>query len=1027
MKQDAVSIEKYQHKDVEEKWRDAWEKSSLDTPDLAAANNPFYNLMMFPYPSAEGLHVGNMYAFTGSDIYGRFKRMAGYDVFEPIGLDGFGIHSENFALKIGRHPMDHAKITEKNYYNQLHNIGAMFDWTRTVETYDPDYYRWTQWLFVQMFKHGLCYRGKAEVNWCPGCKTVLADEQVIDNSCERCGKTVEKRQLEQWFFKITAYAEKLLQNSFSLDWAKKVKVAQQAWIGKKEGINITYPVVTDSGEKVSEVTCFTTRPDTNFGATFVVLAPEHPFVGELLGSGDGSSLSKRVTKQVNAVTTAQIHDYIDASLRKTAQERAAEGRKKTGVFTGFYCVNGLNDKKLPLYISDFVLADFGTGAVIGVPGHDKRDYEFAMQFDIDIERVVIAKDGDVSPISRIEQVQEEEGIMVNSGFLNGLPISEAIHRMMDHLEKKGWGKRVTTYHLRDWLISRQRYWGPPIPMIFCEACAQKGQSWFTHRETAEVANENLDSISVSLAEDAFSYPSRQPRSQSEIEQNFIGSPRSHFDDLSIGLLDNSAHWAVGWYPVPESDLPVVLPRIDDYKPGDDGVAPLAKHKDFYNVACPQCGSAARRETDVSDTFLDSSWYFLRYPSVGNYHEGDAGTGAGSVSHFEMSAEGASQREDRTARKMRHATKAPDGSFPWDPQITRRWLPVHMYTGGAEHSVLHLMYSRFVTMALHDWGYIDFDEPFSTFYAHGLVIKDGAKMSKSKGNVVNPDEYIGLYGADALRLYLMFTGPYDQGGDFRDSAMEGMSRWVQKVWRLAIKNISTYHALDSLAPSDSSWHSPVSSATVKKALHRAIKKVGEDIEHRRYNTAIAAMMELVNTIGEEGARLQTPERRSDGGQGVMGLDDIRDFLKMLAPFAPYMTEELFQRMKSTMTNDPALPAGRQTSMSNENGDTKAKTVSQYTFTKSISIHVQPWPVYDPKFLEEETVEIAVQVNGKLRDTIVVKSHLPAMLRKALQAGMSKVQGDVEKEARASERVARHLEGKSVKKVIFIPGKIINFVV
>lgn len=847
------SPDRYNHKEVEARWRKAWEEVKLDTPDVIRAKKPFYNLMMFPYPSAEGLHVGNMYAFTGSDIYGRFKRMQGYDVFEPIGLDGFGIHSENYALKIGRHPMDHAAITQKNYYNQLHTIGAMYDWTRTVETYDPSYYKWTQWLFVQMFKHGLAYRGKAQVNWCPSCKTVLADEQVIDNACERCGNVVEKRLLEQWFFKITAYAEKLLQNSYSLDWSEKVRVAQQAWIGKKEGIHITYNVVTENDAPIGEVTCFTTRPDTNFGATFVVIAPEHPFVGTMLQTIGDSSIRKRAPDAIKDTRTFQIEQYIRTSTKKSPQDRIAAGRKKTGVFTGLYCVNGLNGRKMPLYISDFVLMSVGTGAVVGVPGHDKRDFEFAMQFDIPIIRVVVVSDGDSSPISQAEQVQEDEGIMVSSGFLDGMDIHAAKEKMMDHLEKNGWGKRVTTYHLRDWLISRQRYWGPPIPMINCSKC--------------------------------------------------------------------------GWQPVPEADLPVVLPRIDDYKLGDNGVAPLAKHKEFYETICPGCGSKAVRETDVSDTFLDSSWYFLRYPSV---------------------------------------AEATSGQDLFDPDITKKWLPVHMYTGGAEHSVLHLMYSRFVTMALRDFGYIDWDEPFTTFYAHGLVIKDGAKMSKSKGNVVNPDEYISLYGADALRLYLMFTGPFDQGGDFRDSAMEGMSRWVQKVWRMVQKSMSK--------------HSQLSSATVKKVLQRAIKKVGEDIERRRYNTAIAALMELVNIVNDQ--------------SGVLAIDDLKKFLLILAPFAPYMTEELYQRM------------------TNEN---KTINTSQYIFTKSNSIHFQPWPAYDEAILVEDTIEVVVQVNGKLRDTIEMKRE------------MGNVQSNVETVARASQKVAKHLEGKTIKKVIFIPGKLINFVV
>lgn len=848
---------RYRHREIEGKWRAEWEKTALDTPDILQAKRPFYNLMMFPYPSAEGLHVGNMYAFTGADIYGRFKRMQGYDVFEPIGLDGFGIHSENYAFKVGRHPMDQAAISERHFYNQLHTIGAMYDWKRTLETYDPDYYRWTQWLFIQMFKHGLAYRGKGQVNWCPGCKTVLADEQVIEDKCERCGNLVYNRALEQWFFKITAYAEKLLKNLSKLDWSEKVKLAQERWIGKKEGINIKYPVVDETGKRLSEVTCFTTRPDTNFGATFVAIAPEHPLVAELLN----------FKFQISNFKLKEINDYLDQIRKKSNEERAIGGRKKTGVFTGLYCVNQLNNYKMPLYISDFVVMEVGTGAVVGVPGHDRRDFEFAQAMKLPIIRVVVGPDGNTSPITKIEEVQEESGVMINSDFLNGLEIHEATQKMMNRLEKEGWGKRATAYHLRDWLISRQRYWGPPIPMIFCENCKAQGRG-----ERQEMP---------------------------------------------------------GWWTVPEKDLPVLLPRIEDYKPGDDGVPPLAKHKEFYETSCPGCRSKAVRETEVSDTFLDSSWYFLKYPSLGRSGQGDKGA-----------------------------------KLPWDPSVTQKWLPVDMYTGGAEHSVLHLLYSRFVCMALHDMGFIDFDEPFTSFYAHGLVIKDGAKMSKSKGNVVTPDEYISSYGADALRLYLMFTGPYDQGGDFRDAAMEGMHRWVQRVWKMSVRSIAAFASGASCGPLGMS---------IRKALHRTIKKVGEDIERRRYNTAIAAMMELVNEVSDSG--------------GVMALDDLNDFLKILAPFAPYMTEELYQR---------------------------ARAVSSKSHYPTDSIHRQPWPSYDLRLLEEDTAEVVVQVNGKLRDTIEVEKQ------------KAKGKGEVEKVARASRRVARHLEGKTVKKVVFVPGRLINFV-
>ncbi len=905
----------YDHQEVEAKWQRIWEEKKINQMDLArikkplgsVGGKPFYNLMMFPYPSAEGLHIGNMYAFTGSDIYGRFKRMQGDNVFEPIGLDGFGIHSENYALKIGKHPMEQAQISKKNFYRQLRQIGGMFDWTRTVETYDPEYYCWTQWLFVQMFKHGLAYRGKAEVNWCPSCKTVLADEQVIDarlpapgsaatggqGRCERCGNIVEKRLLEQWFFRITAYAGKLLENlvgsarsGVNLDWSAKVKIAQENWIGRKEGINITYPVMDAADKKVGEVVCFTTRPDTNFGATFVVLSPEHPFVNQVL-------------KVIDKERLVRIRKYVEAAQKKSKEERIAEARKKTGVATGLYCFNQLNGHRMPLFVSDFVVMDVGTGAVVGVPGHDKRDFEFAQVFKLPVARVVKGKDDDTSPITKISQVQEEAGTMINSEFLNGLDIHEATQKMMDYLEKQGWGERVVTYHLRDWLISRQRYWGPPIPMIYCSTCASKGKSWFTTDEAKDVVTE-------------------------------LRIQNSMTKKLSSGIWDLSSPASMaGWYPVPETQLPVELPYIKDYKPGDDGIAPLAKHKEFYEVECPGCGGKAIRETDVSDTFLDSSWYFLRYPSVGS-------------------------------STSKHA--------PFDPEITKKWLPVTMYTGGAEHSVLHLMYSRFITMALHDWGYLDFEEPFTRFYAHGLVIKDGAKMSKSKGNVVTPDEYIASYGADALRLYLMFMGPFDQGGDFRDTAMEGMSRWVGRVWQLGVKS-------EKLKVKSESQE-------IRKALHRLIRKVTEDTEKRRYNTAIAAMMEFTNLVADE-------------GKGI-GVAEAKIFVKLLAPYAPHLAEELWHRLRYT----------------SEDAEVSASWRIPASWT---SVHDESWPQFDPAALVEDTLEIIVQVNGKLRDTIEVKSE------------KCKVKSDVEAAARSSAKVAKHLERKTVKKVIFVPGKLLNFVV
>jgi len=821
-----MRAQKYNHKAVEHSWQKRWREATVDETPIDTAQKPFYNLMMYPYPSAEGLHIGNMYAFTGSDIYGRFKRMQGFDVFEPIGLDGFGIHSENYAFKVRRHPMDHARITEENFYRQLVAIGCIFDWSRTLETYNSSYYHWTQWLFVQMFRHGLAYREKANVNWCPGCKTVLADEQVIAEKCERCGNIVEKRLLEQWFFRITAFAGKLLENLRTLDWSAKVKLAQQNWIGKKRGMVIKFPIKDPKGNSKS-IEIFTSRPDTLWGTTFIALS-----IG---------------WDEVPEITTADNQASVRNFIRKWGGKRAVDSTEKEGVRTGAFAINPVNNREIPIWVANYVVRDYGTGAVMGVPAHDARDYAFAQKYKIDIVRVI---SGDQLPY-------EGEGQITASGDWNTWLMPQDIVKVYRWLEDKKIGKQTDHYHLRDWLVSRQRYWGAPIPMVYCEACAASNKG----------------------------------------------------EQLTMP----------GWYAVPEKDLPVILPRIEDYKPGDDGVAPLAKHREFFETKCPKCKGKAVRETDVFDTFLDSSWYFLRYPSVGS---GSAET------------------------------------KPFDPTITKKWLPVSMYTGGAEHSVLHLMYSRFVTMALHDWGLLDFEEPFTRFYAHGLVIKDGAKMSKSKGNIVNPDEYIRLYGADAVRLYLMFMGPFDQGGNFQDTAMEGMSRWVSRVWSIATRSISQ---VTSEKPN----------IEIQKALHRLVKKVGEDIEKRRYNTAIAAMMEFTNFVAD--------------AKAILSLNDLGIFVKLLAPFAPYMCEELWQKLHPG------------------------------TFNAQRSIHRQPWPTYDPKAIVEETVTVIVQVNGKHRDTLSV----------AAQMGQNK--DDVEKLAHTSNKVQKYLTGGTVKKIVFVPGRLINYVI
>jgi leucyl-tRNA synthetase len=854
-------IKKYDPSSIEPKWQSKWESEEVYQPDLSNAKRPFYNLMMFPYPSAEGLHIGSIFTFGGVDVYGRFKRMQGYDVFEPIGLDGFGIHSENHALKTGVHPMDHAKTTEENFYRQLHTTGISYAWKNKLETYDPNYYKWTQWLFTELFKAGLAYKKESPVNFCPSCKTVLADEQVIDGKCERCDSVVEKRNLKQWFFRITSYADRLLENIETLDWSDRVRIAQRNWIGKKEGINITYRI-EESQEKII---VFTTRPDTNFGATFIALAPEHP-------------LALKITTPDKK---EEVQAYIKQATKKSEIERASEGKEKTGVFTGAYAINQLTGYRMPIWISDFVLAGFGTGALVGVPGHDKRDFEFARKFKLNVKRVVVGRDGDQSIIKDIEQVQAEAGTMINSEFLNGMDINEATDRIMGYMEEKGYGEKVATYHLRDWLISRQRYWGPPIPMIFCESCAKTGKSWFT----------------------------------SEAGKSHVSNKKN----------ETSATEAVGWYPVEQKDLPVELPYVKDYKPLGTGKSPLGSYPDFYETKCPHCGSEATRETDVSDTFLDSAWYFLRYLAT-DWKDVPFPMKGSEAQKFKGTKETKEEVENRM-----------------------RYLPVTMYIGGTEHSVLHLLYSRFTTMVLHDLGYVDFEEPFSRFYAHGLIIKDGAKMSKSKGNVINPDVYIKKFGADAVRCYLLFLGPFNQGGDFQDTAMEGMFRFIKRVWALFIgQSILGEQVADS----------------ARKMLHETIKGVTEDLEELRYNTALAKLMTHYNFLSK---------------QKTISKEEAEVFLKLFAPFAPHITEELWQ----TMGNN-------------------------------FSIHTSAWPSYEAKFIQEDRVKIPVQVNGKHRGTLEVASE--TISDKEL----------IEKMAKKDKGVAKFLEGKTVRQIIYVPGKVLNFV-
>jgi leucyl-tRNA synthetase len=796
---------------LERKWQRRWQERGTNEPDLKGATSPFYQLMMFPYPSAEGLHVGNVFAFTGADIHGRFQRLQGNSVFEPIGFDAFGIHSENYALKVGGHPMRLIPQNIENFRRQLRRVGLMVDWKHELSTTDVRYYKWTQWIFLQLFKAGLAYKKKAAVNWCPNDKTVLANEQVENGLCERCGAPVEQRLLEQWFFRITDYAERLLHNLEWIDWSESTKSAQRNWIGRSDGAEISFLI---AGSDAPPVVVFTTRPDTIFGATYLVLAPEHPRVAALTRPSE----------------RAAVEAYRERTAKKDVVTRKmGESAEKTGVFTGSYATNPATGERIPIWIADYVLMEYGTGAIMAVPGHDERDFAFAQAYELPIIRVVAPDDADAS--APLAEAYSGAGRLVNSGMFDGVPVDEAKARVTEWLVGLAAAKPVVNYRLHDWTISRQRYWGPPIPIIYCDDC--------------------------------------------------------------------------GMQPVPEDQLPVILPEIENFRPDDTGISPLARHEEWYRVPCPKCGKLARRETDVSDTFLDSSWYFLRYPS----------------------------------------TDIDD--VPFDPAITRKWLPVSSYIGGNEHAVLHLLYSRFITMVLHDLGHLTFEEPYTRFRAHGLIIREGAKMSKTKGNVVNPDAYIERWGADTFRTYLMFLGPFEEGGDFRDAGISGVRRFLDRLW-------SSAHAARTDGAPD---------IAVMRKLHQTIRKVGEDTAKLSYNTAIAAMMEYMNV-------LRASER-------VAHRDEVEPLVQLVAPFAPHIAEELWE-----------------------------------LFGHEGGVFESRWPQYDSALATVDEIELVVQVNGKVRGKIHAARDITQEAALAL--------------ARAEAGIARFLTG-APKKIIFVPGRLLNIVV
>lgn len=811
--------QKYDPQEIETKWQQRWATDRIYRVGQNDSRPKFYALTMFPYTSGD-LHIGHWYAMAPSDAYARFKRMQGYNVLHPMGFDAFGLPAENAAISRGIHPYDWTMKNIKNMRRQLRSMGATYDWSREVVTCLPSYYKWTQWFFLKFYHAGLAYRGKGPVNWCPRCQTVLANEQVVgEGICERCSTPVTKRELEQWFFRITKYAEELLDHS-GLDWPERIKIMQRNWVGKSEGTEISFRL-EEEGMEQKEIRVFTTRPDTIFGVTFFLLAPEHPMV---------SRLTKREHR-------TEVEEYIAWCRRQTEYERLALGREKTGVFLGSYVINPITKERVPIWIADYVLPTYGTGAVMAVPAHDQRDLEFARKFKLAV-RTVIAPPGWTG--EELEEAYVGPGAMVNSGEFNGLPDEQGYEAICALLEKEGWGKRTIVYHLRDWLISRQRYWGAPIPIIYCDKC--------------------------------------------------------------------------GIVPVPEEDLPVLLPPDAEFKP--TGESPLKYCESFVNTTCPECSGPARRETDTMDTFMCSSWYFLRY----------------------------------TSPKTRGA--------PFDAAKVKYWLPVDVYTGGAEHAVMHLFYARFFIKALNDMGLIDFDEPFARLFNQGTIIYRGDKMSKSRGNVISPDEYVATLGADAVRGYLMFIGPWELGGEWSDRGIIGISRWLNRVWSLVTTDYAS-RVVD-----------PEAEKALLRLTHKTIKEVTADLEKFRFNTMLSSLMELSNYL----SRVKESGTVSDS----LWRETIGYFLLLLAPSAPHLAEELWNR----------------------NGH-------------AYSIHDQSWPKYVDELAEEKEVTLVIQVNGRVRDKVLVPASISEVEARELALGR--------------ERVKAYISGRSPARVIYVPKRVVNIVV
>lgn len=831
---------KYIPHDIELKWREKWVAEKLYEFKEDATKEKYYNLVEFPYPSGD-LHLGHWFAFVPPDVHARYKRMLGYNVFFPNGFDAFGLPAENAAIKRGIHPQDWTMSNIATMTKQFETMGTIIDWSHKVISCLPQYYRWNQWIFIQMFKKGLAYRGKAFSNWCPSCQTVLANEGIESGKCWRCGTEVVQKEIEQWFLKITDYADKLLWDntdkplSNGVDWPKSVREGQNNWIGRSTGTAIFFQV-DGSTEKIK---VFTTRADTLYGGTFLVLAPEHPFVSVILNSVQDPKIPKQVRDD--------IVRYVEKTSKKTELERK-EMKEKTGVFTGAYVLNPLSNEKMPVWIADYALIGYGTGALFG-DAHDERDTEFANKYDIALKPTIVTGDKKRDEaILSLKELYLGYGTLVNSGEFSGLSSKEAMIKVTEWLEKKGQGEAYVVYHLHDWSISRQRYWGTPVPMIDCPKC--------------------------------------------------------------------------GIVPVPEKDLPVEIPYEVDYTP--KGKPPLASNEAWMKVACPKCGGDAQRDPETLDTFFDSSWYFFRY----------------------------------TDPKYNKA--------PFDTELAKKLMPVDIYFGGSEHTLGHTLYARFFTKFFKDLGLTNIDEFANKRVQHGIVLgPDGNRMSKSKGNVVNPDDVVKEYGTDTVRLYLCFMMPYEATAPWDKGAIAGIYRFLRRVWDLKEK-IQNSESRVQNSPED------------LHIMHKTIQKVGEDVSSIKFNTAVAAMMQWLNHLGRK-------EQISE--------EEFKTFLLLLSPFAPHFTEELWQQIKG------------------DRGDTRAKGDKGDAFD---SIHNQAWPQVEARYLSQDVATIVVQVNGKLRDNLQVES------------ADSTVQAVVEKQAKESEKVKKYLEGKEIKKVIFVPGKIINFV-